>query len=78
MVVGARNRVENDARRMARLKACRPGGLGEALILLTVVASPTPGVVTSAHLLVEVGSTVATVMLVAEAIEASRSFGTQM
>jgi hypothetical protein len=26
MVVGARNRVGNGARRMARLKACGPGG----------------------------------------------------
>jgi hypothetical protein len=39
-----------------------------APILLTVVASPTPGVVASAHVLVEAGSTVAAVMLVAEAI----------
>ena len=31
MVVGARNRVRNDAHRMARLKACRPGGSGEGL-----------------------------------------------
>ena len=31
MVVGARNRVGNDARRMARLKACGPGGSGEGL-----------------------------------------------
>jgi hypothetical protein len=31
MVVGARNRVGNGARRMARLKACGPGGLGEGL-----------------------------------------------
>jgi hypothetical protein len=38
-----------------------------APILLTVVASPTPGVVASAHLLIEVGSMVATVVLVAEA-----------
>jgi hypothetical protein len=30
-VNGARNRVGNGARRMARLKACRPGGLGEGL-----------------------------------------------
>jgi hypothetical protein len=36
-------------------------------ILPTVVAPPTPGVVASAHLLVEVGSTVAAVVLVAEA-----------
>jgi hypothetical protein len=38
-----------------------------APILPAVVASPTPGVVASAHLLVEVGSTVAAVVLVAEA-----------
>jgi hypothetical protein len=31
MVVGAQNRVGNGARRMARLKACRPGGSGEGL-----------------------------------------------
>jgi hypothetical protein len=36
-------------------------------ILPTVVASPTPGVVASVHPLVEVGSTVAVVVLVAEA-----------
>ena len=34
--------------------------------LPAVVASPTPGVVASAHLLVEVGSTVAVMVLVAE------------
>jgi hypothetical protein len=31
MVVGVRNRVGNDARRMARLKAYGPGGSGEGL-----------------------------------------------
>jgi hypothetical protein len=31
MVVGARNRVGNGARRMARLKACGPGGSVEGL-----------------------------------------------
>jgi hypothetical protein len=31
MVVRVRNRVRNDARRMARLKACGPGGSGEGL-----------------------------------------------
>jgi hypothetical protein len=31
MVVGVRNRVGNGARRMARLKACGPGGSGEGL-----------------------------------------------
>jgi hypothetical protein len=43
-----------------------------APILLTIVASPTPGVVASAHLLVEAGSTVATVVLVAEATRGCR------
>jgi hypothetical protein len=43
-----------------------------ALILLTVVASPTPGVVASAHLLIETGSTVAAVVLVAEATRGRR------
>jgi hypothetical protein len=43
-----------------------------APILLTVTASPTPGVVASAHLLVKVGSTVAAVVLVAEAIRGCR------
>jgi hypothetical protein len=41
-------------------------------ILPTVVASPTPGVVASTHLLVEVGSTVAAVVLVAEATRGCR------
>jgi hypothetical protein len=41
-------------------------------ILLAVVASPTPGVVASAHLLVEMGSTVAVVVLVAEATRGYR------
>jgi hypothetical protein len=31
IVVGVQNRVENDARRMARLKACGPGGSGKGL-----------------------------------------------
>jgi hypothetical protein len=43
-----------------------------APILPAVIASPTPGVVASAHLLVEVGSTVATVVLVAEATRGRR------
>jgi hypothetical protein len=43
-----------------------------APILPAVVASPTPGVVASAHLLVEVGSTVAAVVLVAEATRGCR------
>jgi hypothetical protein len=43
-----------------------------APILLNVVASPTPGVVASAHLLVEADSTVAAVVLVAEATRGCR------
>jgi hypothetical protein len=43
-----------------------------APILLTVVASPTPGVVASANLLVKVGSTVVAVVLVAEATRVCR------
>jgi hypothetical protein len=43
-----------------------------APVLLTVVASPTPGVVASVHLLFEAGSTVAAVVLVAEAIRGCR------
>jgi hypothetical protein len=43
-----------------------------APILLTVVASPAPGVVASAHLLLEAGSTVAAVLLVAKAIPSDR------
>jgi hypothetical protein len=43
-----------------------------APILLTIVASPTPGVVASTHLLVEAGSTVAAVVLVAEATRGCR------
>jgi hypothetical protein len=49
-------------------ESLRTGWFGRgALILPAVVAFPTPGVVASAHLFVEVGSTVATVVLVAEA-----------
>jgi hypothetical protein len=43
-----------------------------APILPTVVASPTPGVVASAHLFVEVGSTVAAVVLIDEATRGCR------
>jgi hypothetical protein len=43
-----------------------------APILPAIVASPTPGVVASAHLLIEVGSTVAAVVLVAEATQGCR------
>jgi hypothetical protein len=43
-----------------------------APILLAVVASPKPGVVASAHPLIEVGSTVAAIVLVAEAARGRR------
>jgi hypothetical protein len=49
-------------------ESLRTGWFGRgAPIIPAVVASPMPGVVASAHLLVEVGSTVAAVVLVAEA-----------
>jgi hypothetical protein len=49
-------------------ESLRTGWFGRgAPILPTIVASPTLGVVASAHLLVEVGSTVAAAVLVAEA-----------
>jgi hypothetical protein len=49
-------------------ESLRTGWFGRGTsILPAVVASPTPGVVASTHLLVEVGSTVAAVVLVAEA-----------
>jgi hypothetical protein len=41
------------------------------VILLTVAASPTPGMVASAHLLVEAGSMVEMVVLVAKAFRAA-------
>jgi hypothetical protein len=54
-------------------KSLRTGWFGRgAPILPAVAASPTPGVVASAHLLVEVGSTVAAVVLVAEATRGCR------
>jgi hypothetical protein len=54
-------------------ESLRTGWFGRrALILPAVVASPTPGVVASAHLLVEVGSTVAAVVLVDEATRSRR------
>ena len=54
-------------------ESLRTGCFGRrAPILLAVVASPTPGVVASAHLLVEAGSTVAAVVLVAEATRGCR------
>jgi hypothetical protein len=49
-------------------KSLQTGWFGRGTpILPAIVASPTPGVVASAHLLVEVGSTVSAVVLVAEA-----------
>jgi hypothetical protein len=54
-------------------ESLRTGWFGRrAPILPAVVASPTPGVVASAHLLVEVGSMVAMVLLVAEATRGRR------
>jgi hypothetical protein len=53
-------------------ESLRTGWFGRGTpILPAVVASPTPGVVASAHPLVEVGSTVAVVVLVAEATRAA-------
>jgi hypothetical protein len=55
-------------------KSSRTSWFGRgALILPAIVASPTPGVVASVHLLVEVGSTVVAVVLVAEATWGRRS-----
>jgi hypothetical protein len=68
MVVGARNRVGNARPSYGLAESLRTGWFGRgAPILPAVVASPTPGVVASAHPLVEVGSTVAAMVLVAEA-----------
>jgi hypothetical protein len=54
-------------------ESLRTGWFGRGtLILPTVVASPTPRVVASAHPLVEVGSTVAVMVLVAEATRGRR------
>jgi hypothetical protein len=54
-------------------ESLRTGWFGRgAPILPAVVASPTPGVVASAHLLVEAGSSVAAVVLVAEATRGRR------
>ena len=51
----------------------RTGWLGRrAPILPTIVASSAPGMVASAHLLVEAGSTIAVVVLVAEATRGRR------
>jgi hypothetical protein len=54
-------------------ESLRYGWFGRgAPILPAVVASPTPGVVASAHLLIEAGSTVAAVVLVGEATRGCR------
>jgi hypothetical protein len=54
-------------------ESLRTGWFGQgAPILPAVVASPTPGVVASAHLLIEAGSTIAVVVLVAEATRGRR------
>jgi hypothetical protein len=54
-------------------ESLRTGWFGRrAPILPAVVASPTPGMVASVHLLVEVGSMVAAVVLVAEATRGCR------
>jgi hypothetical protein len=54
-------------------ESLRTGRFGRRTsILPAVVASPTPGVIASAHLLVEVGLTVAAVVLVAEATRGCR------
>jgi hypothetical protein len=54
-------------------ESLRTGWFGQrAPILTAVVASPTPGVVASTHPLVEVGSTVAAMVLVAEAARGCR------
>jgi hypothetical protein len=55
------------------VESLRAGWFGRGTpILPAVVASPTPGVVASAHPLVEAGSTVAVVVLVAEATRGRR------
>jgi hypothetical protein len=57
-------------------ESLRTGWFGRGTpILPAVVVSPTPGVVASAHLFVEVGSTVAAVVLVAEATRGCRRCG---
>jgi hypothetical protein len=54
-------------------ESLRTGWFGRgAPILPAVVVSPTPGMVASVHLIVEVGSTVAAVVLIAEASRGRR------
>jgi hypothetical protein len=73
MVVGARNRARNGAPLYGLTEGSRTWWFGRGTpILLTVVASSAPGVVASAHPLVEAGLMVAMVLLVAEAIRGRR------
>jgi hypothetical protein len=73
MVVEARNRVGNTRPSYGLAKGLQTRWFGRGTpILPIVVVSPTPGVVASAYLLVEVGSTVAAVVLVAEATRGCR------
>jgi hypothetical protein len=54
-------------------ESLRTGWFGRGTpILPAVIASPTPGVVASAHPLIEVGSTITVVVLVAEATQGHR------
>jgi hypothetical protein len=73
MVVGVRNQFGNTRPSYGSAESLRAGWFGRGTpILPAVVASPTPGVVASAHPLVEAGSMVAVVVLVAEASRGCR------
>jgi hypothetical protein len=73
MVAEARNRAGNARPSYGLTEGSRTWWFGRGTsILLTVVASSTPGVVASVHLLFEAGSMVAAVVLVAEAIRGCR------
>jgi hypothetical protein len=73
MVVGVRNRVGNARPSYGPAESLRTGWFERgAPILPAVVVSPTPRVVASTHPLVEVGSTVAVVVLIAEATRGRR------
>jgi hypothetical protein len=73
MVVEGRNRVGNTRPLYGPAEGLQTGWFGRGTpILPAVVASPTPGVVASAHPLVEVGPTVAVMVLVAEATRGRR------
>jgi hypothetical protein len=72
---GSRGSEPGEERRSSYSPAedSRTGWLGRGTrILLTVAASPAPGVVASAHLLLEAGLMVTTVLLVASAIPGGR------